>query len=338
MALTTEQQMQINSALQPGIQMALPQRLEPVTTKEHQVQRTQYDPEKLQALKSALGIARPTMSKWESVANALANTPQPRSFTGGFGEEIISPWAMGLSNFARGFGSAYAARKADEREKAEQAREDAIKAAQLDYEASKQAIADKITDSQVKVNIDPNVKALAEQEAAKQKLAQTAYVKLNPNLPNDIRKNAKAFSYVGREADIGGRTPSGGTTGIGERLVAGIAKGALGDEVAKEGGRIKQEMAQYVGAVTDMARAGGATGQMMNSDKEGQRALQIMSNPSAYDAEELAAAAEVVIDLYNRMLAVQGLPSVQEGYKQVTQMVEAQQPKQESDPWAKYRQ
>lgn len=154
MALTTEQQMQINGALTPGIQLALPQTIVPVTKTQYQVQRTQYDPEKLQALKSALGIARPTMSKWEAVANALAQTPQPRSFTGGFGEEIINPWGEALSNFARGFGSAYSARKADEREKAEQAREDAIKAAQLDYEASKRVIADEIAQDFIKINQD----------------------------------------------------------------------------------------------------------------------------------------------------------------------------------------
>lgn len=156
MALTTEQQMQINGALQPGIQLALPQTYEKVTKKQHQVQGIQYDPQKLQALKSALGIARPTMSKWEAVANALAQTPQPRSFTGGFGEEIINPWGEALSNFARGFGSAYSAQKADEREKAEQAREDAIKAAQLDYEASKKTVSDAVADDYIKLNQSNN--------------------------------------------------------------------------------------------------------------------------------------------------------------------------------------
>lgn len=147
--------MAVNGALNgQGIQLALPQTVVPVTKKQYQVQRVQYDPQKLEALKVALGIKRPTMSKWEAIANALAQTPEARSFTGGFGEEIINPWAEGLSNFARGFGSAYAMRKADEREKAEQAREDAIKAAQLDYEASKQQIANQIEQDYIKIN-DP---------------------------------------------------------------------------------------------------------------------------------------------------------------------------------------
>lgn len=153
MVMTTDQRAALDSALYGNnIQMALPQTVIPVMKTEHQVTRTQYDPEKLQALKSALGIARPTMSTWEAVANALAQTPEAKSYTGGFGEEIISPWAMGLSNFARGFGTAYAARKADEREKAEQAREDAIKAAQLDYEANKEAVVDKVAKDYVKLN------------------------------------------------------------------------------------------------------------------------------------------------------------------------------------------
>ena len=165
--MNEEQRMQLNSALNPGIQLALPQTVVPVTKTQHQVQRVQYDPQKLEALKVALGIKRPTMSKWEAIANALAQTPEARSFTGGFGEEIINPWAEGLSNFARGFGRAYAMRKADEREKAEQAREDAIKAAQLDYEASKQQIANQIEQDYMKIN-DPNAKGNEQQKALAQ--------------------------------------------------------------------------------------------------------------------------------------------------------------------------
>ena len=370
MALTDEEIMQIQGALTPSVQLALPQRLEPIRKEESQVQSTWYDPNKLQALKlalttgrsdlkplkSAITSPRPVMSKWEAVANALAQYPESRSFTGGFGEEIINPWDIGLGSFARAFGSVYGSRLASEREAKAQAREDAIKAAELDYnaaekaredvikaaqlenEASKEEIINKITDDVIKVNLDPNAKSLQEQEAATQKLAQTAYVKLNPNLPQDIRNNPAAFGYLAREADLGGRTPAGGTTGMLERAVASVAKSGVGDEVNATRGRILQEMAQYVGAVTDMARQGGATGQMMNSDKEGQRALAVMSNPSAYDAEQLASAAEVIVDLYDRMLAVKGMPSVREGYQVVSKMVDAQQPKQESDPWAKYRQ
>lgn len=156
--MTDNNGMAVQNALNgQGIQLALPQTIQPVKKTQYQVQRTQYDPEKLLALKTALATPRRVMSQDEIWANALANYPEAKSYTGGFGEEIINPWAEGLSNFARGFGSTYAAAKADEREKAEQAREDAIKAAQLDYEASKQNISDQTALDYVKYN-NPNAK------------------------------------------------------------------------------------------------------------------------------------------------------------------------------------
>lgn len=164
--------MAVNGALNgQGIQLALPQTIQPVTKTQYQVQRTQYDPEKLLALKTALATPRRTMSRDEIWANALANYPEAKSYTGGFGEEIISPWAEGVSSFMRSFGSAYAAAKADEREKAEQAREDAIKAAQLDYEASKQNISDQTATDYIKYN-DPNAKGMQAQAEKMTAMAQ----------------------------------------------------------------------------------------------------------------------------------------------------------------------
>lgn len=167
MTLTPEQQSAVNSALTPGIQFALPQAIQPITKTQHQVQRTQYDPEKLQALKTALETPRTVMSRDEIWANALANYPEAKSYTGGFGEEIINPLAEGVSAFARGFGTTRSALKADGREKAAQAREDAIKAAQLDYEASKQNISDQTATDYIKYN-DPNAKGNEQQKALAQ--------------------------------------------------------------------------------------------------------------------------------------------------------------------------
>lgn len=161
----------VQNALYPGMQLALPQTVVPVTKTQYQVARTQYDPEKLAALKAALALKRPTMSRGEAIANALAQTPEARSFTGGFGEEIINPWAIGLSSFARGFGNAYSARKASERETAEKEREDAIKAAQLDAEATKAAITEQVAQDYMKVN-DPNAKTAEQiQQQQNQKAA-----------------------------------------------------------------------------------------------------------------------------------------------------------------------
>lgn len=160
--------MAVNGALNgQGIQFALPQTVQKVTKTQYQTQGLRYDPEKLQALKTALATPRRVMSQDEIWANALANYPEAKSYTGGFGEEIISPWGEAMSSFARSFGSAYAAAKADEREKAEQAREDAIKAAQLDYEASKQNVTNQVADDYIKFN-DPNAKGNEQQKALAQ--------------------------------------------------------------------------------------------------------------------------------------------------------------------------
>lgn len=115
-----------------------------MTTPSKTTQYSQYDPAKMQALKSALATPRQTVSGWESFANTLAQTPQAQAFEGGFGEQIIDPWSAGLSSLAQGFGGAYSARKADEREAANQAREDAIKMAELENEAAKKVITDQI--------------------------------------------------------------------------------------------------------------------------------------------------------------------------------------------------
>lgn len=152
--MTEEQDLAVRTALNGGIQFGLPQTIVPVNKMQRTVQGTQYDPAKLQALRTALTAPRPQMTRDEIWANALANYPEARSFTGGFGEEIISPWAEGFSNFARSFGSAYAAAKADERAKAEQAREDAIKMAEIENEAAKQAVSEQYARDYIKVN-DP---------------------------------------------------------------------------------------------------------------------------------------------------------------------------------------
>lgn len=169
--MNSDQELALRNALGTNIQMALPQTVQPVVKTQRQVSATQYDPEKLAALKSALTAPRMKMGKWESLANALAQTPEARSFTGGFGEEIINPWAVGLSSLARGFGSTYGALKANEREVAEQAREDAIKAAQLEAEATKQAITDQEALDWMKVN-DPSAQAQKQLEQEQQKAQQ----------------------------------------------------------------------------------------------------------------------------------------------------------------------
>lgn len=149
----------------------LPQTVVRTPRREYSVQRVQYDPNKLRALMDALGKPTVRKSKYESLANALANTPEARSFKGGFGEEIINPWAVGLTSLARGFGSVYGDKLASEREAALKDQENALKAAQLEAEATKQAITEKYVDDYMKVN-DPNAKnAEDQQQKINQKIA-----------------------------------------------------------------------------------------------------------------------------------------------------------------------
>lgn len=154
--MTDNNGMAVQNALQgAGIQFAMPQSVLSVPKTSHEVQKVMYDQAKLQALKDALAIKHPTMSGWESFANTLAQTPEMRSFTGAYGTEVFNPLGNGISSLMRGFGGTYSARKASEREAEEKAREDAIKAAQMDLEASKQQVKDSVAQDYIKFN-DPN--------------------------------------------------------------------------------------------------------------------------------------------------------------------------------------
>jgi hypothetical protein len=213
--MTAEQMAAVNNALNPGIQLALPQTVVPVTKMQHQVASTQYDPAKLAALKSALTAPRLKMGTWESLANALAQMPEARSFTGGFGEEIINPWAVGLSSLARGFGGTYGALKANEREVAEQEREDAIKAAQLEAEATKQAITDQVAKDYIKVN-DPNAKA---DQAAQEQIKNKNVISAMSNELEDIGKrfdnSFKDIDEMQEDSTRWGRMWTNGMFGVG---------------------------------------------------------------------------------------------------------------------------
>jgi len=162
---------------------ALPQSVVPITKTQTQMQRTQYDPNKLKTLMDALGAPKAVPGMGETLANALAAMENPQAFTGGFGEQIIDPWSTGLTALARGFGTTYGARKAAERDAAETARENAIKAAQLDAEASKQAVTSQVASDYLKVN-DPNAGG------------NTAY-RFEPERINDLKElNDKAGRWA----------------------------------------------------------------------------------------------------------------------------------------------
>lgn len=140
-----------------GLQFALPQTLQKVTKKSWSSQGTEYDPNKMQALRDALGLPRPKMTWQEALANTLSQAQNPQAFTGGFGEQFIDPWGTGFASLARGFGNTYGVRAANAREIAEKEREDAIKMAELENEAAKRTVSSQVVNDYMKVN-NPNAK------------------------------------------------------------------------------------------------------------------------------------------------------------------------------------
>lgn len=145
-----------NQVLQAlGYPMALPQQVVPVTKTQTTVQGTQYNPSKMEALLNALKTPQIKKSAMESFANTLATVPEAQSFKGAYGVDVVNPWSVGLSSLTRAFGNAYGDRLAARREAEMKEREDAIKAAQLEAEATKQAISNQIAQDYIKVN-DPN--------------------------------------------------------------------------------------------------------------------------------------------------------------------------------------
>lgn len=180
--MTAEQMAAVNNALNPGMQLALPQTVVPVTKTQHQVSRVQYNPEKLQALVNALQAPRSKQQiakdKWEMLGNALANNMESPTYEGAYGVKFTNPLTDALVGSAKTFSDLYGGFKQQERDLANQdvelqnlAREDAIKAAQLEAEATKQAISDQVVQDYMKIN-DPFAKT--QQEQAKNQEALNA--------------------------------------------------------------------------------------------------------------------------------------------------------------------
>jgi len=160
---------------------ALPQSVVPVTKTQTQIQRTQYDPNKMKALMDALGAPKSVPGIGEAIANALTKMPESHTYTGGFGEQIINPWEVAISSLARGAGDVYSQRAAAVRDAEEAARENAIKAAQIELDADKQQITSQVAQDYLKVN-DPNAKGAGgtpEQQAVQKESALAALKELD---------------------------------------------------------------------------------------------------------------------------------------------------------------
>ena len=146
----------------------LPQSIVPVTNTKTQVQGVAYDPNKMKALLDALQAKRnKEIGTMESIANALAGMPAQQNFKGAYGVDVVNPWAAFTDSAVRSFGNAYSKRKDYERAQADKEREDAIKAAEVAFDADKKAVTDTVENTNMKVN-DPNSKEWAAmQEKAK---------------------------------------------------------------------------------------------------------------------------------------------------------------------------
>lgn len=123
---------------------------------------------------------------------------------------------------------------------------------------------------------------------------------LDSTLGDRIRENPDAFGLTARVAnrDTGGDLDA--------MITSSLAKGWQGDENLAIRGQLLQEVSEVVGAVTNLARSSGTAASMMNSDKEGQRVLGILSNPTEHSSEELAAAVDVATRMYDNALRYSG--------------------------------
>ncbi len=197
-------------------------------------QYTQYSPEKLEALKNALSAKK---SGFETFANGLANAPQAQAFTGGFGEQIIDPWSAGLSSFARGFGNTYS-------EKAADAREAELKAAQLEAEADKKTITDQVKFDEKAAEKVESKKKQEELKAQQRDSARRALNELNAlAVEGDITSGNKSVD----DWWLTGKS----SRNIGRREAALSALIPLTNAIAKESGgsgiNTLGEMLAYVG-------------------------------------------------------------------------------------------
>lgn len=126
---------------------------------------------------------------------------------------------------------------------------------------------------------------------------------LDSTLGDRIRENPDAFGLTARLAESAASKENPSTW---DMVKESAFKEYQGDENLAMRGQLLQEVSEVVGAVTNLARSSGASASMMNSDKEGQRALAILSNPSKYDDQTLAAAVDTATRMYDNALRYSG--------------------------------
>lgn len=139
-----------------GYPVALPQTVEQYPTYKHSVQRTQYDPNKMRALVEALRTPQQTeKGKWELLDNALAKNITSPQYEGAYGVKFGDYRTNALAQGANMFNDIYGAQKQQERDAANAARENEIKALQMELDTGKQVISDENGMQWIKFN-NPN--------------------------------------------------------------------------------------------------------------------------------------------------------------------------------------
>ena len=159
---TTNPQAQIQAALMPP---ALPQTLEPFTTKKRQVQYTQYDPQSVAAYNEAMDKVAPRASTAELLANALAGTGYASSYEGAYGTQVSNSLISQITNALQGFGGLYGARKQQEREYLTDMLNAERERARIQMEMGKKNITEAEENGVMKVNTENSPEALAEKFA-----------------------------------------------------------------------------------------------------------------------------------------------------------------------------
>lgn len=138
-----------------GYPVALPQTVVPVTKTQYQVQRTQYDPNKMRALVEALRTPQQTeKGKWELLGNALAKNITSPQYEGAYGVKFGDYRTNALAQGANMFNDIYGAQKQQERDAANAARENEIKALQMELDAGKSVSTNQVSNDYIKIN-DP---------------------------------------------------------------------------------------------------------------------------------------------------------------------------------------
>lgn len=250
-----------------------------------------------------------------NLANSLAGLQAPQT----------NDTPAGILNFARGFGGAFNGRQNAAIDNAKMAYETGHqdRAAALDFDKAMGTNQRQTQSEQIGYNEGG--------AGAGAKSAANAYSDLDPTLPERLRKS-QGFSYMAREADAAARNP--GSTGPVGRAWSSIARATVPAGVTADRQGLIQEVSNIVRDVIASAREMGSTGQMMNSDNEGRRALAVMADPGEYTGEELAKAVEIYYKFKDRELAAKGMPSLEEGYNAISKIIGQDN---NSNDWSKYK-